>query len=105
LISLKLIGGNFTVCGKATRTLQTTTTTKKKPVRRLWGSGKGSYKTSGKYASATVRGTFWQVADFCNGTLVSVRDGSVQVLDTVTKHTVTIGAGKSYFAYAPGQHP
>ncbi len=29
---------------------------------KLWGSGKGKFRTSGKYSSATVRGTIWLVA-------------------------------------------
>ena len=30
---------------------------------KLWGSGKGKFRTSGKYSSATVRGTIWLVQD------------------------------------------
>ena len=29
---------------------------------KLWGSGKGKFRTAGKYSSATVRGTIWLVA-------------------------------------------
>ena len=29
---------------------------------KLWGSGKGKFRTDGKYSSATVRGTIWLVA-------------------------------------------
>jgi hypothetical protein len=107
-ISLALGGGNFGVCKKGSRSLSVYGKDKpKKPkaVRRLWGSGKGKYKTTGKYASATVLGTYWQVEDFCNGTLVSVRKGIVKVFDAVLKKTITVKSGKSYFAYAPGQHP
>jgi Dipeptidyl peptidase IV (DPP IV) N-terminal region len=69
-------------------------------VRSLWGNGKGNFTTNGKYASATVRGTFWLTQDTCSGTLVRVRSGTVKVLDRVRHRTVTVGAGKSYLALA-----
>ncbi len=72
-----------------------------KPVRRLWGFGKGRYETTGKYASATVLGTFWLVADYCNGTLIKVREGKVWIQDLVTGKKVLITAGHAYFAKAP----
>ena len=42
---------------------------------KLWGNGKGKFRTDGKYSSATVRGTIWLVADRCDGTLTQVRRG------------------------------
>jgi hypothetical protein len=71
-------------------------TTKKK--RRLWGDGKGSFRTNGKYSSATVRGTKWLVQDSCAGTLTRVVRGSVTVRDRVKRKTVVVRAGKSYLA-------
>jgi WD40 repeat protein len=68
--------------------------------RSLWGNGKGNFTTNGKYASATVRGTYWLTQDTCNGTLVRVRSGTVKVLDRVRHRTVTVRAGKSYLARA-----
>src|SRR5689334_5075105 len=35
--------------------------------RRLWGKGKGRFRTRGRRSSATVRGTTWLVYDQCNG--------------------------------------
>jgi uncharacterized repeat protein (TIGR01451 family) len=70
----------------------------KKPIRRLWGSGKGNFRTKGRYSSATVRGTIWLTEDYCNGTLVKVQEGSVTVRDLVKNRTVVVTAGKSYFA-------
>jgi hypothetical protein len=72
-----------------------------KPVRRLWGSGSGNFRTRGRYSSATVRGTIWLTEDYCNGTLVRVRQGIVAVRDLVKKRSVLVQAGKSYFAEAP----
>ena len=68
--------------------------------RKLWGSGKGKFRTSGKYSSATVRGTIWLVEDRCDGTLTKVTRGTVQVRDLRRKKTVTVRAGHSYLARA-----
>ena len=70
----------------------------KKAKRHLWGDGKGSFRTSGKYSSATVRGTKWLVQDSCAGTLTRVVRGTVKVRDNVRHKTITVAAGKSYLA-------
>ena len=70
----------------------------KKKQRHLWGDGKGSFRTAGKYSSATVRGTKWLVKDSCAGTLTRVVRGTVTVRDKVRAKTVTVRAGKSYLA-------
>jgi hypothetical protein len=72
----------------------------KKKKRHLWGDGKGSFRTNGKYSSATVRGTKWLVQDSCAGTLTRVVRGSVTVRDKVRRKTVVVAAGKSYLAKA-----
>jgi len=64
--------------------------------RQLWGEGKGAFRTSGKYSSATVRGTTWLVQDSCSGTLTRVKVGVVQV--TAGRKSVLLRAGKSYLA-------
>jgi hypothetical protein len=66
----------------------------------LWGNGKGKFRTSGKYSSATVRGTIWLTQDRCDGTLTKVNRGVVQVRDFKRRKTVTVKAGKSYLARA-----
>lgn len=66
--------------------------------RSLWGSGKGNFRTIGKYASAVVRGTVWLTQDTCQGTLVRVQSGTVTVTDNVRHRTVIVTAGKSYLA-------
>jgi hypothetical protein len=71
---------------------------KKPKVRRLWGDGKGKFRTSGKYAAATVRGTEWLVQDSCAGTLVRVKQGTVTVRDNVRKKNKLLRAPKSYLA-------
>jgi hypothetical protein len=72
----------------------------KKPTRRLWGSGKGKFTTKGKYASATVRGTIWLIADYSDHTLVTVKRGLVSVQDFVKKKTVLVPAGHSVIVNA-----
>ena len=102
-INIRLTGGKFGACtSAAARYLQVHSKKKKgKPIRRLWGSGKGQYVTSGKYASATVRGTVWIVADYCNGTLIEVLKGKVIARDFVTRKLVTVTPGHPYFAKSP----
>ena len=41
----------------------------------LRGTAKGRFRTTGRFAAATVRGTDWGVRDRCDGTLTVVRDG------------------------------
>jgi hypothetical protein len=67
---------------------------------KLWGNGKGRFRTTGKYSSATVRGTIWLTQDQCNGTLTKVRRGVVSVRDFKRKKTVSVKAGHSYLARA-----
>jgi hypothetical protein len=67
---------------------------------RLWGSGKGKFRTNGKYSSATVRGTIWLTQDRCDGTLTTVKRGTVSVRDFKRRRTVTVKAGHSYLARA-----
>ena len=73
---------------------------------KLWGSGKGKFRTGGKYSSATVRGTIWLVEDRCEGTFTKVKRGTVQVRDLRRKKTVTVKAGHTYLARAAkrGRH-
>jgi hypothetical protein len=67
---------------------------------KLWGNGKGKFRTSGKYSSATVRGTIWLVEDRCEGTFTKVTRGTVRVRDLKRKKTITVKAGHSYLARA-----
>jgi hypothetical protein len=71
-----------------------------KPTRRLWGNGKGRYRTRGRYATATVRGTKWMVRDACDSTTVQVARGVVIVRDLVKRKNVRVKAPKTYTARA-----
>jgi hypothetical protein len=94
-----LTGENFKPC--STRTTSGTSA-KPKPkgrsVRHAWGNAKGAFRTKGRYASATVRGTLWRTDDFCNGTLITVRRGKIDAFDQVLRKHFLIPAGRSYFA-------
>jgi hypothetical protein len=70
----------------------------KKKTRKLWGSGKGSFRTSGRLSAATVRGTTWLVEDTCTTTLTRVTQGVVSVRDNVRRKTFTVRAGKKHVA-------
>jgi hypothetical protein len=70
----------------------------KKVVSRLWGDGKGRFRTRGRNSAATVAGTRWLTEERCDGTLTRVRRGKVKVKNAKTGKTVTITAGHSYLA-------
>ena len=69
---------------------------KRKKKRRLWGNGKGKFRTKGRFSSATVRGTKWLVEDRCNGTLTRVKKGRVAV--RYRGRTIKLRAGQQFFA-------
>jgi len=101
VIVIVLTGGNFKACPRTTAAASAKKPKPKpkgKTVRHTWGNAKGSFRTKGRYAAATVRGTLWRTADFCNGTLVTVRRGKVDVFDQVLRRHFLIPAGRSYFA-------
>jgi hypothetical protein len=100
IVVLRLVGGKFKdKCGTAARmTAGLSAQAKKTPVRRLWGKGKGRFRTRGRYASGIVRGTNWLTTDFCDGTEIRVVAGIVRVYDLVAKKWVVLKAGESYFA-------
>ncbi|MDA0161236.1 hypothetical protein OM076_13235 [Solirubrobacter ginsenosidimutans] len=82
-------------CGKRSRVAAA-----KPKSRKLWGDGKGKFRTKGQYSAATVRGTRWLVQDSCAGTLTQVKQGSVLV--TAGKKRIVLRAGKRYLARRRG---
>jgi hypothetical protein len=96
-VRLQLAGGNFGICGSGARAIESRSHRK---VQHLWGNGKGHFGISGQYASAIVRGTNWRVTDYCDGSGVTVRRGTVAVNDFATGQTVLVTAGHSFFAAA-----
>jgi hypothetical protein len=93
-----LTGGNFKACSRTTAGTDAKPKPKGKTVRHAWGNAKGSFRTKGRYAAATVRGTLWRTDDYCNGTLITVRRGKLDVFDQVKRKHFLVPAGTSYFA-------
>jgi hypothetical protein len=98
IVELRLIGGDFSVCPKRKTKSARQPTATSPTVRLLWGSGKGQFRTKGRYAAATVRGTIWLTADRCDGTFVRVRRGVILVSNIPRTRPVTLRAPKTYLA-------
>jgi hypothetical protein len=96
-----LAGGHLSVCSVTAGAQIARKTLPHRVLRLLRGSGHGKFRTKGRYAAATVRGTIWTTTDYCDGTLVGVQRGVVSVQDFVAHKTVTVTAHHSYFAKAP----
>jgi hypothetical protein len=80
-------------CGKSARAAA-----KKPKTRKLWGDGKGKFRTRGQYSAATIRGTKWLVQDGCRYTLTRFAQGVVTVRDEVKKKSIILRKGKRYTA-------
>jgi hypothetical protein len=91
LTELVLVGGDFGQC-RGQRRIQ---------VRLVLGDGSGDFQTRGRFASAAVRGTKWGTRDFCDGTLLVVRQGRISVRDFVRRRTIRLSAPGKYFVRAP----
>ena len=101
MTELVLRGGDFAGCRRSNARRHFAMAARSRgPVRRLWGSGHGRFRTQGRYGSATVRGTVWLTEDRCDGTRVRVARGLVAVRDQVRRKTVSVPAGHSYLARA-----
>jgi hypothetical protein len=99
--------GSFTVlqlrgpaprCGSRGKASASKHHKRKRRVRRLWGSGRGKFRTSGRLSSATVRGTKWLVEDSCHSTTTRVVRGVVAVRDFAHHRTILLRAGGRYVA-------
>jgi hypothetical protein len=69
--------------------------------RSLFGdTNKGRFRTRGRHATATVRGTQWVTKDSCAATTVTVKRGTVIVRDLTKRKNITVKQGHSYTARA-----
>ena len=95
---LVLSGGGLTkkACGRAGKARSAG----RRPGRRLFGNARGRFRTRGRHASATVRGTVWSMKESCNATTVRVSRGSVLVRDFVKGRNIRLKAPRSYTARA-----
>jgi hypothetical protein len=99
ITDLVLRSGNFDqICGSGGVDIAAVNT---KSVRHLWASGSGKFRTKGRFAAASIRGTEWETDDRCDGTLVTVKVGAVTVFDQTLNKNVVVTAGHSYLAKAP----
>ncbi len=101
IVELRLAGGDFSVCTKRKVSVAAAKAPPATTVRRLWASGKGRFRTKGRYVAAAVLGTIWLTADRCDASLVTVRRGTVQVTDVPRRRTVKVRAGHTYVAKKP----
>ncbi len=101
------LAGKLVGCGhkgKAGRSVSESRRHKRRG-RRLWGRGRGRFRTRGRRSSATVRGTTWLVEDRCDGsTLTKVKSGTVTVSDFVKHKKVRVKKGHSYVARKRKKH-
>jgi hypothetical protein len=95
-ITTLTLSEKLTGCGKG----KARAAAAKPKTRKLWGDGKGKFRTKGQYSAATIRGTKWLVTDTCTSTITKVTQGSVNVRDTVKQRTIVVRAGKRYTARA-----
>ena len=101
LTDLILKGGSFSRCRSVGKGKPSAAGVSRRTIRRLRANARGRFRTGGRNSSATVRGTIWDIADRCDGTLTKVRRGSVVVRDFRRKRNIVVRAGKSYLARAP----
>jgi len=74
-------------------------TAAKRRTRKLWGQAKGNFRTVGRYAAATVRGTKWLTEDMCAGTLIRVVEHTVKVDAFPHNRHFLLGQGRSFIAH------
>jgi hypothetical protein len=84
LTELTLAGGDFSGCAAVKRRAQNNFlhredvfAAQSRSRRRLWGRGKGRFRTRGRNGTATVRGTTWLTEDLCEGTQTTAREGEI----------------------------
>ena len=93
------LAGRATGCRSSHGASLAVAAARKKPAPTLWAKDNhGHFSSRGQNSVATVRGTVWGTSERCNGTLTSVRQGSVTVRPLHGRHAVTVRAGHSYLA-------
>ena len=76
-------------------------------LRLLRGAAHGRFRTVGRYAAATVRGTTWTTTDGCGGTMISDHRGEVgtQSNNAQLSYSLSPGAQSVYRCAARGRPP
>lgn len=105
LTTVRLLDDAFTGAPSSSAICKASARAKRPPkakiVQLLKANVHGRFRSRGRYAAATVRGTSWDMADRCDGTLTVVHRGTVIVTDLRRHRAITVKAGKSYLAKAP----
>jgi hypothetical protein len=73
---LKLVKGSFGGCPKPGTTAAHSAASRR-VVRKLWASAHGRFRTRGRYAAATARGTTWLMEDYCDTSRTTSAGGTV----------------------------
>ncbi|HKO26428.1 MAG TPA: hypothetical protein VJU80_03155 [Solirubrobacteraceae bacterium] len=94
-------------CPTGTRPVARTAASSPKVLRLLHGSAHGKFRTVGRYAAATVRGTRWTTAESCGGTMITDHRGQVatQSNNAELSYSLSPGAQSIYRCAANGQPP
>jgi hypothetical protein len=95
------------VCGQTTRPAASGAALSPGVLRLLHGTAHGRFRTVGRYAAATVRGTKWTTTDGCGGTMISDHRGQVDTQSSNAELTYSLrpGSQSTYRCSANGQPP
>lgn len=96
-VTLALRGGDFSKC-KTKAARRDRSTVGGPEVRRLFVEAEGRFRTRGRFAATSIRGTRFTVVDACFGTLTDVEEGEVQVTDLTADREIDLSAGQEYWA-------
>lgn len=108
LTTLQLVGGRSAgaSCGRRPRAAHAAARGSA-VLRLLHGSAHGRFRTRGRYAAATVRGTKWTTSDTCQGTSITDHSGNVATRTTNGSLSNSLRPGEHvlYRCAAHGQRP
>jgi Ca2+-binding RTX toxin-like protein len=94
LTEVRLRGGKLDGCGRPGRS----GAAKNQARRSLRVRTDGRLRVAGRQGEALGRNASWTTTDSCNGTLIRVRRGEVEVVDRSSGKTLTLEAGESHLA-------
>ncbi len=96
-VTLALRGGDFSKC-RTEKAKRDRSTVGGPVIRKLFVDAEGEFRTRGRFAAATIRGTRFSAVDACFGTLTDVTEGAVVVSDLAANRRIELSAGRRYWA-------
>jgi hypothetical protein len=96
-VTLALRGGDFSKC-RTNEAKRDRSTVGGPVIRKLFVDAEGEFRTRGRFAAATIRGTRFTAVDACFGTLTDVAEGAVVVSDLTANKRIKLSAGQRYWA-------